>query len=250
MLYAEVSGTGPRLVLVHGFAQNRNCWGPVADDLATDHEVVRVDAPGHGRSSDVRAGLWDGAALMASRGGRGTYVGYSMGARFALHVALAHPEVVDGLVLIGGTAGLDDADARAERRAADDKRASQLEREGVAAFLEMWLALPLFAGLTEAMQFRDERGENTVDGLAASLRTAGTGSQDPLWPRLGELDMPLLAIAGAEDAKFTAEARRIVESVGTNAAFASVLSAGHSAHLENPSGFLAVLRPWLEGHHR
>ena len=245
MLYTEKSGTGPRLVLVHGFAQNRNCWGPVATDVTRDHEVVRIDAPGHGRSTDVRAGLWDGADLIAERGGRATYIGYSMGARFALHAALAHREVVTGLVLIGGTAGLDDAAARAERRAADEARAAQLERDGVEAFLDTWLAQPLFAGLTDEMQFRSERAENTVDGLAASLRVAGTGSQDPLWSRLVQLTMPVLVVAGADDTKFTAEARRMGEAIGTNATVASVPGAGHAAHLENPDAFLATLRRWL-----
>src|SRR3954447_20225907 len=98
MLHAEVDGRGPRVVLVHGFAQNRNCWGPIATDLARDHEVTRLDVPGHGLSSSLTAGLWEGADLIAERGGRATYLGYSMGARFALHVALAHPAVVDALV--------------------------------------------------------------------------------------------------------------------------------------------------------
>ena len=61
-LHAERDGSGPRLVLVHGFTQTGRCWGPVAEDLATDHEVVRVDAPGHGRSSDVLAGWCLGTA--------------------------------------------------------------------------------------------------------------------------------------------------------------------------------------------
>jgi 2-succinyl-6-hydroxy-2,4-cyclohexadiene-1-carboxylate synthase len=217
----------------------------VTTDLARDHEVVRIDAPGHGRSSAIPAGLWDGADLIAERGGRAAYVGYSMGARFALHVALAHPERVDALVLIGGTAGIDDASARAERRADDEERAARLERDGVDSFLETWLALPLFAGLTAETQFRSERKENTVDGLASSLRAAGTGSQDSLWSRLGELTMPVLLVAGADDAKFTAEAQRMGASIGDNATIESVPRAGHSAHLENPDGFLAILRPWL-----
>lgn len=245
MLHAEVEGYGPRVVLVHGFAQTRNCWGPVAVDLARDHEVVRVDAPGHGRSSAFYAGLRTGARLIADQGGPAVYVGYSMGARFVLHLALSNPELVHAFVTIGGTGGIDDPDARAARRRNDELLADRLEREGLAPFLDAWLAQPLFAGLTNDMQFRDERLENTVDGLAESLRQAGTGMQDPLWSRLGKLDMPALIVAGAHDEKFSAEARRLADSIGANATLAIIPNAGHAAHLEQPDDFLRVLRAWL-----
>jgi pimeloyl-ACP methyl ester carboxylesterase len=125
-LHADHRGRGPRLVLVHGFTQTRRCWGTEADGLAVDHELVLVDAPGHGRSTDVAAGLLDGAALLADVGGDATYLGYSMGARFALHVALARPEVVRGLVLLSGTAGIEDDDERAARREQDRRTATRL----------------------------------------------------------------------------------------------------------------------------
>ncbi|MGH9245352.1 MAG: alpha/beta fold hydrolase [Acidimicrobiales bacterium] len=249
MLFAEVGGSGPRLVLVHGFAQNRNCWGPIATDLERDHEVVRVDAPGHGQSSEFYAGLRTGARLIADQGGPATYLGYSMGARFVLHVALSLPELVHGLVLVGGTAGIDDPAARAERARQDELMADRLERDGLEAFLDAWLAQSLFAGLSEPMQFRKERLENTVDGLAESLRQAGTGVQDPLWDRLPRLAMPALVVAGENDAKFAAEARRLADSIGANAELHPVPDAGHAAHLERPAEFLAGLRTWL-GRHR
>lgn len=245
MLHAEVAGRGPRLVLLHGFAQNRNCWGPLAAELARDHEVVRVDAPGHGRSSTFHAGLRTGARLIADQGGTAAYLGYSMGARFVLHVALANPELVQRIVLVGGTGGIDDDIARAERKRNDEALADRLEREGLQPFLDAWLAQPLFAGLTEEMQFRAERMENTVEGLAESLRQAGTGSQDPLWGRLGRIDVPALVVAGVDDAKFSAEASRLVECIGANATLALVPDAGHAAHLEQPDAFLSTLRDFL-----
>lgn len=244
-LHADVVGAGPRLALVHGFTQTRRCWGPVADDLARDHELVLVDAPGHGRSAAVDADLVAGGRLFADLAGPAVYVGYSMGGRFVLHTALERPDVVRGLVLVGATAGLESADERAARIADDEARARRIEEIGVAAFLDEWLALPLFAGLSPEAAARDARLENTPAGLASSLRRAGTGTQQPTWHRLGEITAPTLVVAGADDAKFVALGRRLAQGIGDRATFATVPGAGHTAHLERPEAFLALLRPWL-----
>jgi 2-succinyl-6-hydroxy-2,4-cyclohexadiene-1-carboxylate synthase len=231
--------------MVHGFTQTRRCWGPIAADLARDHELVLVDAPGHGRSARVEADLVGGGDLVARAAGEATYLGYSMGGRVALHTALQHPDQVRGLVLVGATAGLEDPAERAARVADDEARADRIERIGVEAFLDEWLSLPIFAGLDEASAHREARRENTAGGLASSLRRAGTGTQQPTWDRLSELSMPVLVVAGADDAKFVALGRRMAESIGPNATFAAVDGAGHTAHLEQPERFLATLRPWL-----
>jgi 2-succinyl-6-hydroxy-2,4-cyclohexadiene-1-carboxylate synthase len=248
MLACEVDGSGPRLVLVHGFTQTARSWGKVAESLAEDHEVVRVDAPGHGRSARVEADLGEGAELLVATAGVGTYVGYSMGGRLCLHAGLAQPDEVTGLVLLGATAGIEDPRARAERVAADECWARSLEVDGVDAFLRRWLAQPLFAGLDEAGAGLDARRENTAAGLAASLRQAGTGVQEALWDRLGALSMPVLVLAGERDERFAALGERLVASVGDNASLAAVPGAGHAAHLEAPEAVLAVLRPWLADH--
>lgn len=244
-LHGEREGAGPRLVLLHGFGQTARCWGPVADDLASDHEVVRLDAPGHGGSSAVRADLDTTAALAAEAGGPGVYVGYSMGGRMALHVALRAPEVVRALVVVGGTPGIEDPVERAERRERDRDQARRLRDQGVAAFVEAWLALPLFAGLPAWARFDDERRRNSPEGLAASLELAGTGSQRPLWDELAGITVPVLAVAGADDQRYAAIARRMAAAIGPRATAALVPGAGHAAHLERPDAFLAVLRPWL-----
>ena len=155
-LHAERLGHGPRIVLVHGFTQTGRSWGAVAEDLAVDHEIVLVDAPGHGASASVAADLVTGALLLGEAGGPGVYVGYSMGGRLALHLALARPNLVHALVLIGATPGIEDPASRAERRAADETLAATLERDGLDAFLAGWLAQPLFASLpTEAAALDD-----------------------------------------------------------------------------------------------
>jgi 2-succinyl-6-hydroxy-2,4-cyclohexadiene-1-carboxylate synthase len=232
-------------VLVHGFTQTSACWGPVDDALAVDHEIRSLDAPGHGAAAAEQLDLPTGGSMLAAAGGHGTYVGYSMGARFLLHAALARPDLVDRLVLISGTAGIDDPHERAARRASDEALAGHLLAIGVPAFLDEWLALPMFAGLPVERTHRAARATNTAPGLASSLRLAGTGTQLPLWDRLPELTMPVLVVSGADDAKFTELARRMVEGIGPSAELAVVEGAGHTVHLEQPDRFLAVLRPWL-----
>jgi 2-succinyl-6-hydroxy-2,4-cyclohexadiene-1-carboxylate synthase len=244
-LHADRRGSGPRIVLVHGFTQTRRCWGPAAEGLATDHEVVSIDAPGHGLSRHDDADLWASADLLAATGGKGTWIGYSMGARLALHAALARPEVVERLVLIGATPGLRlEADRRA-RIAADEKLAERLEAEGLEAFLDEWLALPLFVGLTAEEACRAERLENRPEGLAASLRSVGTGRQEPLWDQLGDISVPALWVTGELDVKFGGLAD---EAAGRCplADRATIADASHTAHLEQPARFEAEVRRWLD----
>src|SRR5436190_1911294 len=82
----------------------------------------------------------------SSANGGGAWLGYSMGGRIALHVALGHPDDVSRLVLVGATPGIVDPIDRATRCEADEALAAMVERVGVDAFLEQWLAQPLFAG--------------------------------------------------------------------------------------------------------
>lgn len=243
-----VASSGPdqgRLVLVHGFTQTAVCWAPVDTMLSPDHELVLIDAPGHGRSAAVELDLVSGGSAIAEVGGSGTYLGYSMGSRFVLHTALERPDHVRRLVLISPTAGIEDDTERAARRQSDDTLAAHLVAVGVPAFVDEWLRRPLFAGLPPDRAHRTGRLANTAAGLASSLHRAGTGTQTPLWDRLTELAMPVLIVAGADDAKFVTLAERMAAAIGLNAELCVIESAGHTVHLEQPAAFLDRLRSWL-----
>ena len=243
-LATETTGSGDRVVLLHGFTQTGRCWGPLAAGLARDHEVCTVDLPGHGGSAIVDAGIEASVPSLADAGGAGAYLGYSMGGRFALRLALDRPDVVARLVLIGASPGLADPDERAARRAADDALADRIERIGVEAFVREWLDLPLFGGIHSTMRYEAERCTNTAAGLASSLRRAGTGAQEPLWDRLGELTMPVLLVTGGDDPKFSAIAAAMAEVLPA-AEHTIVLDAGHTVHLERPDATTALVRGWL-----
>jgi 2-succinyl-6-hydroxy-2,4-cyclohexadiene-1-carboxylate synthase len=236
---------GPRIVLAHGFTQTARSWADVGSALAADGwRVVRVDLPGHGGSGAVRADLVTGARLLGEAGGEGVYVGYSMGARHCLKLLVDQPARVRAAALLGATAGIEDDVARAARVRDDEALAETIERDGVDSFLDRWLALPLFAGLPDDPTARADRRRNTASGLAASLRLAGTGTQEPLWSRLGTIGAPVLAMAGEHDAKFVPIAERIARLVPAGQV-ALVPGAGHAAHLEQPESFCARLREWL-----
>ncbi len=241
-----------RLVFAHGFTQTGRSWRTLSDALTTEvaarggerPHAICVDLPGHGDATAVVADLWQSADRLVELGGRATYVGYSMGGRTALHAALAHPDMVERLVLVGATAGIDDAAARADRRVSDDRLAELVARIGVEAFLERWLANPLFEHLSSEAADIDDRRRNTAAGLASSLRTVGTGTQEPLWDRLGEIRCPTLVLVGEHDAKFRALGDRLVDGIA-DASMAVIHGAGHSVHLEQPAATVDAIAGWL-----
>jgi len=239
VLAHEIRGRGPRVVLVHGFGQDARCWGPLAEELARDHELVLVDAPGHGGSRATIASIEESADHLAPFG-PARWIGYSMGGRMALALAIARPELVTELTLIGSTAGIEDPEERARRRTSDAALAEQLEREGTARFFDAWLAKPMFAGLPEALRFRREREEQDPIALARMLRRAGTGSMTPLWDRLSSIRFRLLCIAGERDEAFAEVAERMARQARGRAVV--IPGAGHAAHLEAPDAVLAARR--------
>jgi 2-succinyl-6-hydroxy-2,4-cyclohexadiene-1-carboxylate synthase len=237
------------LTLAHGFTQTARSW-TIFEQLLVDRGVSpdslqAVDMPGHGAAADVRSDLWESADRLVHTGGAGTYVGYSMGGRVAVHAALSHPGEVERLVLIGATPGIVDDEERRARRAADELLAEHIETVGVETFIDQWLTNPLFAGLTEETAMRGDRLHNTADGLASSLRLAGTGNQEPLWDRLGDVECPVLLVVGADDAKFRAIAEEMARRLA-DATIAVIDGAGHSAHLERPAETVQALTAWME----
>lgn len=233
------SGPVATVVLLHGFTQTGASWQPVVTRLGghgTTSRPITVrcpDLPGHGDRGEVVTDLDGAARLVADECGRAVYVGYSMGGRVALHLALARPDLVERLVLVGATPGIEDADERAARVADDEQLAQRIERDGVERFLESWLSLPLFASLPPEARSLDTRLVNTATGLASSLRTCGTGRQADLWGRLGQIRCPTVVVAGQHDEKFADIGRRMTALL-PDARFVAVAGAGHAVHLERP----------------
>jgi 2-succinyl-6-hydroxy-2,4-cyclohexadiene-1-carboxylate synthase len=256
-LHAEVAGSGPWLVLLHGFTGSTRSWDGVIDRLRQIRRVAAVDLPGHGRSEAPADATWyraeqTVAAVLAlwDRLGidRCDLLGYSMGGRAALHLALAAPMRIRSLILESGSPGIADPSERTARIAADESLAARIEREGMNWFAAHWESLPLFASqasLPESTRatVRERRLANDPNGLANSLRGFGAGVPEPLWGRLGELPRTLL-LTGELDEKYVHIARAMAARM-PDAAIVTVPGAGHCVHLEQPEAFLEAVEDFL-----
>jgi 2-succinyl-6-hydroxy-2,4-cyclohexadiene-1-carboxylate synthase len=173
-------------------------------------------------------------------------LGYSLGARVALHVVTGTDLDLRHAVLIGATGGIEDSDTRTRRRRADEATADELETtDDVARFLDDWLRGPLFGRLSLETADRSERLRNSAAGLASSLRLCGTGTQVPLWDRLWTLRCPVLSMAGTDDSRFAAHALRIARQAPRGVA-SLVPGGGHAVHLAQPEQAWRIVEHWLQ----
>ena len=245
-LHYEALGDGSRKIcFVHGFTQTGNSWRNIAASLG-DSTSTCIDAPDHGESQGTSLTLQESGDAIAQVATGMVLIGYSMGARMALHAALQHPHSMTGLVLVSGTPGIEDASERAARVKSDDELAMHIESVGTSVFIEEWIRQPLFA----LSEFGDDeirdRCRNTAASLASSLRMCGTGKQDPLWSQLHSIELPVLLIAGSRDEKFSVIAQRMHGSI-PRSTVSIIGDAGHNAHLDQPDAFCDSVNMWLEG---
>jgi 2-succinyl-6-hydroxy-2,4-cyclohexadiene-1-carboxylate synthase len=223
-----------RDVHVPGFTQTMASWRGVRRVLDESCEVVALDVP-------ERDTFGATAISIGMQGKRAVYVGYSMGGRLALRLALDRPELVTALVLVSSTAGIEDEAARRERIAADEALAASIEREGVDAFLERWLSQPLFATVPPDAPGLRERRDLSARYLTHCLRVLGAGAMEPMWDRLADLAMPVALVTGKTDAKYEKIALTMLERLRNDVVHIRI-DGGHALPLEQPAvlgGYIA-----------
>jgi 2-succinyl-6-hydroxy-2,4-cyclohexadiene-1-carboxylate synthase len=222
-------------VLVPGFTQTAASWAKVAEIVEASHDVVALDVP-------FREAFASTANAIGMRGRRAIYVGYSMGGRLCLRLALDRPDLVRGLVLVSTSPGLVDAHAREQRAASDEELARSVERDGIQPFLEQWLAQPIFATVPPDAPGLAERSDLGAAFVAHSLRVLGVATMEPMWDELGELRMPVALVTGTADEKYEHIALLMLERMRGDAVHVR-LEGGHSLPLEQPAvlgGFIAA----------
>ncbi len=247
-------GSGPPLLLLHGFTGSARSLNELAGGLARTHRVIVPDLVGHGGSDaplDLAPYRMERCVeqlcslLDALETGPVGVLGYSMGGRVALSLLVRAPERIRSAMLVSASAGIAQPEARAERVRSDEALAQRIEEQGVTAFVDAWLSQPLFASQMRRLdpdaraQTREERLANSAHGLANSLRGMGSGAQPPLHDTLAAIACPVALVVGEEDEKFRRIAHELAQSLPQGRVHC-VPRAGHAVHLENPAALLTV----------
>ena len=225
-----------RMVFVPGFSQTAASWSGVLArlPLRSDAHVAEIPAAPTFEATADR---------LASDGGPGAWIGYSMGGRLALGVALRHAAQVGALVLVSATAGIEDAAERSARVHADDLRARDVEVRGVDAFLADWLAQPMFATVPRNAPGLVERRTLSPATLAHQLRALGPGHMPSYWDVLMNLSMPVLLVSGTKDEKFDALNARMAQRI-RNVTHIRI-GCGHAVPLEAPGELADAITTFL-----
>jgi 3-oxoadipate enol-lactonase len=239
-LYYELYGSGPPVLLLHGFALDRRMWRPQIEVLAKRHLVICYDARGFGRSANPGprpySHFTDAAALLRYLElGPVLAVGHSLGAHHLLELSLARPDLVNGLVAVcpSGLAGLALPPDMAQLQR--DLRVSA-RTSGVSSAKRQWSSSACFRSLRETPSAKLVFDQLLADysGWHWTHDNTERGLQTPAAMLLDQLRVPCLVISGGQDLAYHDSVGRALLRGLPDAESLELPHAGHLANLEAP----------------
>lgn len=257
-IHVEVKGNGFPVVMLHGFTGDTTTWSDVVGYLEKESKVILIDLIGHGKTSspaerchydmdqvvEVMKDL-----LRQLEVEEVDFVGYSMGGRTALAFAMNYPSMVRKLVLESASPGLETEVERLLRRQKDEELANLIERNGLEWFVQYWENIPLFASqkrlpFLKQQRIKEQRKQNSIKGLANSLRGMGTGAQSSYWKELRNYRGDVLLVTGEEDSKFVGIAKKMQKEF-EKCQYVNFANCGHAIHVEEPAKFGTIVSGFL-----
>lgn len=171
-------------------------------------------------------------------------VGYSMGARLALGVAMEAPESCKGLIFVSGDPGLESEQDREQRWLSDQKIADRIEAGSLSPFLNDWYQASVFAGLADEIRLSEIARKLALSSSdwSSILRTNSVSKQPNYWPRLKKLAIPTLVVAGERDEKYRNVVTRFDQETAENVESRIVPNCGHIVHREQPEALIKIVR--------
>jgi 2-succinyl-6-hydroxy-2,4-cyclohexadiene-1-carboxylate synthase len=254
--------TNPPLLLLHGFMGNSEDWQGVITKLSQDFYCISLNLPGHRLSSyspssfgelvpDGKCSIFQIAQeiLTILPAEPINIIGYSLGGRIALYLALHYPDRCQKVVLESTSWGLPTESERQARRKTDTAIARKLRCLDLdwLAFINNWYSQAIFAGMTDHPNFPalyQRRVQQDPQTLANSLVSAGLGTQPYFKDLLISNQIPLLLLVGEWDKKFVGIAQEM-NIACSQAKLLIVSHCSHNVHFQQSDRWLQAVQEFL-----
>jgi pimeloyl-ACP methyl ester carboxylesterase len=241
-IYYEVHGSGPPLLLTHGYSLTSAMWQGQVEALSRHHRLVLWDMRGHGQSDypDDPAAysetltVADMAALLDKVGARSAIVGgLSLGGYMSLAFYRAHSQRVDALLIIDTGPGFKKDDARAAWNKRAHETGDRFERDGLAV-------------LKSSSPEQSSESHRDASGLARAARGMLAQRDARVIEALPGIKVPSLVVVGADDTPFLAAAEYMAAKI-PDATKVVIPAAGHAVNIDQPQAFIDAVLPFLDG---
>ncbi len=256
-IHVEIRGRedAPGLLFLHGFLGSSQDWSGFMEVFGQDFFCVALDLPGHGRSLEENNWIYSmphiaehiAELLQAWPAKKWSVVGYSMGGRLALYLAVHYAHIFAKAVVISASPGLENEVERQEREHQDELLTQVLLQNPLSEFLKHWYQQPLFSSLSQKPWFKEvghRRLQNEPKYLAKSMQLMGLAKQPSLWKMLGGCFVHLQFVCGVWDEKFVALNQKMYR-LCPQANMKVIANCGHNVVLDAPQELIQIIRLFL-----
>ena len=244
--YTDTGGDLPVLIFSHGLLMDHTMFAAQVAEFSRDYRCICWDERGHGRTGDATAPFSyydsadDAVALLTHLGiARAVFIGMSQGGYLSLRVALTHPEVVCGIVLLGSQVGIEDPTLMPGYLAMVENWAQHGLSPETAATIEHIIGGPRFDGAP----WREKWARVTPGNLLQIFHTLG--SRDQILDQLGRVTMPTLVVHGDNDAAISLDRAQATFAALPNARMVVIKGGGHAANMTDATEVNAAIREFL-----
>jgi 2-succinyl-6-hydroxy-2,4-cyclohexadiene-1-carboxylate synthase len=258
-VHYEMAGEGDCLILIHGFSDNLSLWYNQVPEFSKQYQVLTLDVRGHGQTEtpdgefsinlfaeDVRE------LLNALQIEKACVLGYSMGGRIALQLALNHPESVTGLVFANsGIAGAGYQMSEEQMKEMTERRQQMIEMfdtGDIERIADTMTERSMSPGIRDAkpalfQRYKEIKMQNSPRYYTPIMQAMMASAADP--PDLGQIKCPVLIIAGERDEFMPLDIAEYMKKTLHKASL-EVFPTGHASALETPKEFNRAVLDFME----
>ena len=235
--------SSPNITFIHGFLGHPDDWSEVIELLPGEHQCKAISLP----SCDEQVDFVEYCQGLSSQiEDNSIIVGYSLGARLALGIALNSDKKINRLILESGNPGIAESTEREQRLEQDNSLAKMLTKQRLKDFLERWYSQEIFSSLRDRRKrlVKVKSQQLNLETTKSILLGLTPAKMPNFWPQLNQLSMPCLYISGELDEKYCRIGAEFTKQL-PNSEHRIVGNTGHNVHLENPAEFSKLLMEFI-----